>query len=34
MLPDGQAVTLDTGHFVRATQPDEFIDHLLAFLDS
>lgn len=32
-LPDGRMVTVDAGHRVHATGPDEFIQHLLAFLD-
>jgi pimeloyl-ACP methyl ester carboxylesterase len=32
-LPDGRMVTVDSGHLVHAMEPDEFIRHLLAFLD-
>jgi pimeloyl-ACP methyl ester carboxylesterase len=33
-LPDGQMVTVDAGHLVHETKPDEFAQHLLAFLDA
>jgi pimeloyl-ACP methyl ester carboxylesterase len=33
-VPDGRLVTLDTGHLVHATRPDEFTHHLLSFLDA
>lgn len=33
-VPDGRLVTLDAGHLVHATRPDEFTHHLLAFLDA
>lgn len=33
-LPDGRLVTLDAGHLVHATKPEEFTHHLLAFLDA
>lgn len=33
LLPNGQLVTLDTGHLVHATQPAEFVEQLQAFLD-
>jgi pimeloyl-ACP methyl ester carboxylesterase len=32
-LPDGRHVTVDAGHLVHATRPDEFIHHLLTFLE-
>jgi pimeloyl-ACP methyl ester carboxylesterase len=32
-LPDGRMVTVDAGHLVHETMPDEFGRHLLAFLD-
>lgn len=32
LVPDGRLVTLDTGHLVHDTRPDEFTHHLLAFL--
>lgn len=31
-LSDGRLVTVDAGHLVHATRPDEFTDHLLTFL--
>lgn len=31
-LSDGRLVTVDAGHLVPATRPDEFTDHLLTFL--
>jgi pimeloyl-ACP methyl ester carboxylesterase len=34
LLPDGRLVTIDTGHLVHATKPDDFIHHVLDFLDS
>ena len=34
LVPDGRLVTLDTGHFVHETRPDEFTHHLMAFLDA
>jgi pimeloyl-ACP methyl ester carboxylesterase len=34
LLPVGRQVTVDAGHLVHATKPDEFTRHLLAFLDS
>jgi pimeloyl-ACP methyl ester carboxylesterase len=34
LLPDGEMVTVDAGHLVHATQPEEFTRHLLAFLDA
>jgi len=33
-LPDGQLVTIDTGHLVHATNPEAFIRALHLFLDS
>lgn len=33
-LPDGRQVTVDAGHLVHATRPDEFTHHLRAFLDA
>jgi pimeloyl-ACP methyl ester carboxylesterase len=33
-LPDGRMVTVDAGHLVHETKPDEFTRHLLAFLDA
>jgi pimeloyl-ACP methyl ester carboxylesterase len=33
-VPDGRLVTVDAGHLVHATSPDEFTHHLLAFLDA
>jgi pimeloyl-ACP methyl ester carboxylesterase len=33
-LPDGQIVTIDTGHLVHATSPEAFIRALHLFLDS
>ena len=33
-LPDGRMVTVDAGHLVHETCPDEFGRHLLAFLDA
>jgi pimeloyl-ACP methyl ester carboxylesterase len=33
-LPDGRLVTVDAGHLVHATRPDEFARHLLTFLDA
>ena len=32
-VPDGRLVTVDAGHLVHATRPDEFTHHLMAFLD-
>ena len=32
-LPDGRLVTVDAGHLVHAKRPDEFTQHLQAFLD-
>lgn len=34
LLPDGRLVTVDSGHLVHDTKPDEFLHHLLAFLDA
>ena len=31
--PDARMVTIDAGHLVHATKPDEFVHHLLTFLD-
>lgn len=31
--PQGRLVTVDAGHLVHATRPEEFIRHLLTFLD-
>jgi len=33
-VPDGRLVTVDAGHLVHATRPDEFVHHLLTFLDA
>lgn len=33
LLPDGQIITIDAGHLVHATEPDEFIHQLATFLD-
>ncbi len=33
-LPDGRLITVDAGHLVHATRPDEFAQHLLTFLDA
>jgi pimeloyl-ACP methyl ester carboxylesterase len=33
-LRDGRIVTVDAGHLVHETRPDEFTDHLLTFLDA
>ena len=33
-LPDGRLVTVDAGHLVHETRPDEFAQHLLTFLDA
>jgi pimeloyl-ACP methyl ester carboxylesterase len=33
-VPDGRLVTVDAGHRVHATRPDEFTQALLTFLDS
>ncbi len=33
LLPEGQLVTLDTGHLVHASSPVEFTELLLGFLD-
>jgi len=33
-VPDGRLVTVDAGHLVHATKPEEFARHLLAFLDA
>ena len=33
-VPDGRLVTVDAGHLVHATKPEEFVVHLLAFLDA
>jgi pimeloyl-ACP methyl ester carboxylesterase len=32
-VPDCRLVTVDAGHRVHATRPDEFTHHLLTFLD-
>ena len=32
-IPDGRMITVDAGHLVHETLPDEFIQHLLAFVD-
>jgi pimeloyl-ACP methyl ester carboxylesterase len=32
-VPDGRMVTVDAGHLVHATRPEEFAHHLVAFLD-
>jgi pimeloyl-ACP methyl ester carboxylesterase len=34
VLPDGRLVTVDAGHLVHATRPDEFTHHLVTFLDA
>jgi pimeloyl-ACP methyl ester carboxylesterase len=34
LLPDGGLVTVDAGHLVHASRPDEFTQHLLTFLDA
>jgi pimeloyl-ACP methyl ester carboxylesterase len=34
IVPDGRLVTVDAGHLVHDTRPDEFVDHLVTFLDS
>jgi esterase len=34
LLPDGRLVTVDSGHLVHDTKPDEFLHHLRAFLDA
>ena len=34
VLPDGRLVTVDAGHLVHATRPNEFTHHLLTFLDA
>jgi pimeloyl-ACP methyl ester carboxylesterase len=33
-LPDGRMVTVEAGHLVHATLPEQFTDNLLSFLDS
>lgn len=33
LVRDGRMVTIDSGHLVHATHPDEFTSHLVAFLD-
>jgi pimeloyl-ACP methyl ester carboxylesterase len=33
LLPDGRLVTVDAGHLVHATRPDDFSHHLMTFLD-
>jgi pimeloyl-ACP methyl ester carboxylesterase len=33
-VPDGRLVTVDAGHLLHATRPDEFTQHLLRFLDA
>jgi pimeloyl-ACP methyl ester carboxylesterase len=33
IVPDGRVVTLDAGHLVHATKPEQFTHELLAFLD-
>jgi len=33
-LPDGRLVTIDAGHLVHDSRPDEFTHHLLTFLDA
>ena len=33
-VPDGRLVTVDAGHLVHETRPDDFVGHLLAFLDA
>jgi pimeloyl-ACP methyl ester carboxylesterase len=33
-VPDGRLVTVDAGHLVHETRPDEFTHHLVTFLDS
>jgi pimeloyl-ACP methyl ester carboxylesterase len=32
MLANGHLATIDAGHFVHATKPKEFLEHLIAFL--
>ena len=34
LLADGRLVTIDAGHLVHAMKPDDFIHHVLVFLDS
>jgi pimeloyl-ACP methyl ester carboxylesterase len=34
LVPEGQLVTVDAGHLVHDSRPDEFTRHLLAFLDA
>src|SRR3954471_25063232 len=33
-VPDGRVVTIDAGHLVHETRPDEFVRHLMGFLDA
>jgi pimeloyl-ACP methyl ester carboxylesterase len=33
-VPDGRAVTIAVGHLVHETRPEEFVRHLLGFLDA
>jgi pimeloyl-ACP methyl ester carboxylesterase len=33
-VPNGRMVIVDAGHLVHATQPHEFVHHLLTFLDA
>ena len=33
IVPDARLVTIDAGHLVHATKPDQFINHVLTFLD-
>ena len=34
IMTDGRLVTVDAGHLVHATRPDEFTHHMLTFLDA
>ena len=34
LVPDGRLVTVDAGHLVHETRPDEFTHHLVTFLDA
>ena len=34
LLPDGRLVTIDTGHLVHATKPEEFTQQLTTFVDA
>lgn len=33
LLPDGRTITIDAGHLVHASKPEEFANALMAFLD-